>query len=62
LRSKKYKNIFGLGDICNTPTSKTFWAAYNQVHHLRENLNSSMEGKPMLYGYDGSSKAMLHLG
>jgi len=59
LRSTKYKNIFGLGDICNTPTTKTFFSAYYQVHHLRENLNASMEGKPMEYGYDGSSKALV---
>ncbi len=26
LQHKKYKNIFGLGDVCNLPTSKTFWA------------------------------------
>jgi len=27
LQHKKYKNIFGLGDVCNLPTSKTFWAS-----------------------------------
>lgn len=28
LQHKKYKNIFGIGDVCNLPTSKTFWATY----------------------------------
>jgi len=29
LQHKKYKNIFGLGDVANLPTSKTFWAGFH---------------------------------
>lgn len=28
LRHNKYKNIFGLGDINNLPTTKSFWAGF----------------------------------
>lgn len=38
LQHKKYKNIFGLGDVANLPTSKTFWAGFHQVHVLRDNV------------------------
>lgn len=62
LRHKKYKNIFGLGDVCNLPTTKTFWAGYNQVHVVRENLDSSLHGRPMVHEYDGFSKVPLFLG
>lgn len=28
LQHKKYRNIFGLGDVCDLPTTKTFWAGW----------------------------------
>lgn len=28
LQHKKYKNIFGLGDVANLPTTKTFWGGF----------------------------------
>lgn len=28
LRHKKYNSIFGLGDVNNVPTTKTFWGGW----------------------------------
>lgn len=38
LRHKKYSNIYGLGDVNNTQTTKTFWAGFNQLHVVRHNV------------------------
>jgi len=38
LQHKKYSNIYGLGDVINTSTTKTFWAGFNQLHVVRNNL------------------------
>lgn len=62
LRHNKYKNIFGLGDVCNLPTSKTFWGGFYQLHVVRENLASKIKGKQLNASYDGYSKAQLILG
>lgn len=29
LQHKKYKNIFGLGDVNDVPTTKAFWAGFH---------------------------------
>ena len=44
LQHKKYHNIFGIGDINNIPTSKTFWGACHQIQVVRNNLVRAMEG------------------
>lgn len=62
LRHNKYKNVYGLGDCCNLPTSKTFWAGMYQVSVLRENITSAIKGKPLNASYDGYSKIPLLLG
>lgn len=28
LRHNKYKNIFGIGDVCNLPTTHSFWGGW----------------------------------
>lgn len=38
LQHVKYDNIFGLGDVTNVPTTKTFYGGFSQVHVLRNNL------------------------
>lgn len=42
LQHKKYRNIFGLGDGANLPTTRTFWAGFHQVHVVRNNLDLLM--------------------
>lgn len=38
LQHKKYKNIFGLGDVNSLPTTKTFFGGFSQIHVVRHNL------------------------
>lgn len=56
LRHSKYKNIFGLGDVNDLPTTNAFWAGFHQLHVVRNNLQRSLEGKSLNAEYDGYSK------
>ena len=62
LRHNKYKNIYGLGDVCNLPTTKSFWGGFYQLHVIRENLTSAIKGKQLNASYDGYSKVPLIIG
>ena len=62
LQHKKYNNIFGLGDVTNVPTSKTFYAGFNQLHVVRNNLEKNLNGLPLNAEYDGTSEALVHVG
>lgn len=53
LRHRKYKNIFGLGDCANLPTTKTFWGGFHQVHVVRNNVQRSLQGQSLNALYDG---------
>ena len=61
LQHVKYDNIFGLGDVTNVPTTKTFWGGLSQVHVLRNNLEKKLNGLPMNAEYNGHSEAPLYL-
>jgi len=62
LRHKQYKNIFGIGDVCNLPTTKTFWGGFYQVHVVRNNLMRSLNGQTLNGLYDGFTKVPLITG
>lgn len=62
LRHRKYKNIFGLGEVNNIPTTKGFWNGMYQVHHVKHNLNRSLHGQSLNAIFDGATKVPLHLG
>ena len=62
LQHKKYNNIFGLGDVNNVPTTKTFYAGFNQLHVVRNNLERQMNGLSLNAKYDGASSALFHTG
>jgi len=62
LQHKKYKNIFGIGDVNNLPTTKTFWGGFHQVHVVRNNVYRNLHGQSLNALYSGYSKAVLHLG
>lgn len=62
LRHKKYKNIFGLGDVNNIPTTKTFWGGFHQIHVVRHNVWRSLHGQTLNAKYDGYTKSTLLLG
>ncbi|EGR27203.1 hypothetical protein IMG5_200230 [Ichthyophthirius multifiliis] len=62
LQHNKYKNIFGLGDCCDLPTTKTFWAGWYQIAVVRNNLIRSLQGQSLNAHYDGFSKVPLFTG
>lgn len=62
LQHVKYDNIFGLGDVTNVPTTKTFYGGLSQVHVLRNNLERKLNGLDMNATYNGHAEAPLYLG
>lgn len=59
LQHRKYSNVFSLGDVANTPTTKTFWGGFNQVSVLRNNIEKTLNGHSPNAKYDGHSTADL---
>ena len=59
LQHRKYDNIFGLGDVLNVPTTKTFYGGVNQMHVVRKNLIRRLNGLPLNATYNGYAKAAL---
>ncbi|MBS0234903.1 MAG: TIGR01244 family phosphatase [Proteobacteria bacterium] len=53
LRHKKYENIYGLGDVTNTPNAKTAAAARKQAPVVAENVLHDMGYRPNMCVYDG---------
>jgi sulfide:quinone oxidoreductase len=61
LQHVKYDNIFGLGDVTNVPTTKTFYGGVSQVHVLRNNIERKLNGLSLNAQYDGFAEAPLYL-
>lgn len=53
LQHTRFANVFGLGDGCNTPNSKTAAAARKQAPIVAVNLLSVMDGNAATHAYDG---------
>lgn len=53
MQSTKYSNVFGLGDACSTPNSKTAAAVRKQAPVVVRNLLAMMKGGSLEEGYDG---------
>lgn len=53
LRSKKYNNIWGVGDVMNTTNAKTMAAARKQAPIVAHNISQTLTGKTNLAVYDG---------
>ena len=53
LQHKKFSNIWGLGDVMNTPNAKTMAAVRKQVPVVAANLITALKGKELDAGYDG---------
>jgi sulfide:quinone oxidoreductase len=62
LRSKKFENIFALGDATNLPTSKAGSVAHFQSEVLAENVLRAIEGKDLLPEFDGHSNCFVEMG
>ena len=53
LQHKKFANIWGLGDVMNTPNAKTMAAVRKQVPVVAANIVASMKSQELSAGYDG---------
>ncbi|GJM12993.1 MAG: hypothetical protein DHS20C12_13960 [Pseudohongiella sp.] len=53
LRHSRFDNVWGLGDVMNTPNAKTMAAVRKQVPVVAENIIATLNDKPMRAGYDG---------
>jgi sulfide:quinone oxidoreductase len=53
LRHPRYRNVFGLGDASNLPTSKTGAAIRKQAPVVVDNLIATMIGEPLTARYNG---------
>jgi sulfide:quinone oxidoreductase len=53
LRHRRYKNVFGIGDVCGIPIAKTGGSARHQAPVVIKNLIATMEGKTPEIKYDG---------
>jgi sulfide:quinone oxidoreductase len=53
LRHSRFSNVWGLGDVMNTPNAKTMAAVRKQVPVVAENIISALNDKPLRAGYDG---------
>ncbi len=53
LRHKKYDNIWGLGDVTNTPNAKTMAAARKQAPVVAHNICRALDSKGSNAVYDG---------
>jgi len=62
LQSKKYDNIFVLGDAANLPTSKAGSVAHFAAEILLENILSAIEGRPLNAKFDGHSNCYIETG
>lgn len=59
LQHTQYNNIFGLGDVINAPTTKSFYGGLSQVAVVRHNVERKLNGLSMNARYDGHSKISL---
>lgn len=53
LQHKKFANIWGLGDVMNTPNAKTMAAVRKQVPVVASNIVKAISGSELEAGYDG---------
>ena len=62
LQSKKFENIFVIGDASNIPTSKAGSVAHFAGEILFENILSAMEGRPLHAKFDGHANCYIETG
>ncbi|KHN88206.1 Sulfide:quinone oxidoreductase, mitochondrial [Toxocara canis] len=59
LLSKKFNNVFGMGDCLNTSNAKTAAAISSQMRAINVNLPALLKGKPLTGKYDGYASCPL---
>ena len=53
LQHKRYKNVFGIGDVCGIPMGKTGGSARHHAPIMTKNLISAMQDKELKEKFDG---------
>ncbi|CAI2352388.1 unnamed protein product [Caenorhabditis sp. 36 PRJEB53466] len=59
LQSKRFQNVFGVGDCMNTPNAKTAAAVSSHLKTIERNLSQVMNGNPPCTRYDGYASCPL---
>ncbi|MCG5531389.1 FAD-dependent oxidoreductase [Halorhodospira halochloris] len=59
LRHKRYSNVFGAGDVCGVPISKTSASAKNMNPVVVQNVIDDIEGRECSAEYDGYTSCPL---
>lgn len=62
LQSKKFKNVFVIGDTTNLPTSKAGSVAHFEAEVLTENILSYIQDAPMTATFDGHANCFIETG
>ncbi len=60
--SKKYDNVFAIGDASNIPTSKAGSVAHFSVEVFVDNFLAHIDGKPMTGSFDGHANCFIESG
>ena len=60
--SKKYDNVFAIGDANNIPTSKAGSVAHFSVEVFADNFCQHIEAKPMTASFDGHANCFIESG
>lgn len=62
LQSRRYPNVFALGDASDVPTSKAGSAVHLALESFVENLVQHAHGRPMTHAYDGRVNCFVETG
>ena len=60
LQHIKYDNIFGIGDVNNVPTTKSFYGGLAQAAVVRHNVETRLNGLSLNAKYDGYTQLGLY--
>ena len=62
LQSKKFENVFVIGDATDLPSSKAGSVAHFQAEVLTENILRAIDGLPLLERFDGHANCFIESG
>ncbi len=62
LKSKKYDNVFVIGDATDLPSSKAGSVAHFQADILYENILRAIDGRKLVGGFDGHANCFIESG
>jgi sulfide:quinone oxidoreductase len=62
LQSKKWPNVWAIGDACDVPTAKAGSVAHFMADALIENLSHQIQGQPLPEKFDGHANCFIESG